>query len=97
MGARKIENFQEDRNKRGGEDKIDWLEYEDIEERDRRMYKEKRWEKIRGSRYNKWYKYVKGEGILEYLKKGCKEEKWKRIIRYRMRNGMREGLYWKEE
>lgn len=49
--------------------------------------------KDKGSRYNKWYKYVKGEGILEYLKKGCKEEKWKRIIRYRMRNGMREGLY----
>lgn len=49
------------------------MEYEEIEERDRRMYKEK----IRGSRYNKWYKYVKREGILEYLKKDVRKKNGK--------------------
>lgn len=28
-----------------------------------------RWEKIKESKFNKWYKEVKGKGIPEYLKK----------------------------
>lgn len=30
------------------------------------------------------------------MKKGCSEEKWRRIIRYRVGNEMRDGLYWEE-
>lgn len=35
-------------------------------ERDRR----ERWRRIMDSRYNKWYKEIKGEEIPGYLKKG---------------------------
>lgn len=33
-----------------------------------------RWERISGSRYNRWYKMVKNEGIPDYLKKGGGED-----------------------
>ncbi|EZA62829.1 hypothetical protein X777_01859 [Ooceraea biroi] len=29
-----------------------------------------RWQKIKESKYNVWYKYIKGEGIPRYMKKG---------------------------
>jgi hypothetical protein len=41
-----------------------------------------RWERIRRSRYNNWYKEVKGEGIPGYLKKGWGESRWKRVARF---------------
>lgn len=31
------------------------------------------------------------------MKKGWSEKKWRRIIRYKVGNEMRDGLYWKEE
>lgn len=37
--------------------------------------RKKRWEKIMGSNYNKWYKVMRGKGIPEYLKKGWGESK----------------------
>lgn len=32
-----------------------------------------------------------------YLKKGWREERWKRVARYRLENKMREGRYWEKE
>lgn len=36
--------------------------------------KRERWEKIRQSRYNKWYERIKGEGAPGYSKKGWREK-----------------------
>lgn len=36
--------------------------------------KRERWEKIRQSRYNKWYERIKEEGAPGYSKKGWKEK-----------------------
>lgn len=55
------------------------------------MQKEERWEKIRESRYNRWYGEWKGEGIPEYLKRGWGESRWRRIVRFRMNNEMKRG------
>lgn len=41
----------------------------ELERRDRERQKKERWQK-RLSKYNKWYKEIKGKGILGYLKKG---------------------------
>jgi len=50
-----------------------------LAEWDRNKQREERWAKISESRYNRWYKREKGEGILEYLKKGWAEGRWGRI------------------
>lgn len=34
------------------------------------MNRRERWRRIIDSKYNKWYKMIKEEGISEYLKKG---------------------------
>jgi len=39
------------------------LDFSRLEECDRKEQREERWRKIRNSRYNKWYKRVKKEGI----------------------------------
>lgn len=39
-------------------------------DREKEKQREGRWERIRESKYSKWYKEVKGEGIPEHLKKG---------------------------
>jgi len=54
-------------------------------------------EKIERSKFNRWYKEVKGEGIPEYLKKGWGESRWKRVARFRLGSEMREGRYWEGE
>ncbi|EZA53803.1 hypothetical protein X777_06867 [Ooceraea biroi] len=59
--------------------------------------KEERWKRIRESNYNKWYKWIKGDGIPEYLKKGWGESRCRRLARFRLGNEMRAGQYWKEE
>src|SRR5436190_3559451 len=61
------------------------------------MQREERGEGIRSSKFNKWYKWVKGEGIPGYMKKGWGESRWNRVARYRMGNGMKGNLYWKEK
>lgn len=60
MRIEELERKKEERQEWGGE-----LEREG-REKDRR----ERWEKIRESRYNRWYKVIRGKGIPEYLKKG---------------------------
>lgn len=48
------------------------------------MQRTERWEKIRESQFNKWYKEVKGIGISNYLKKDWRESRWSRVARYRL-------------
>jgi len=40
---------------------------------------------------------VKGKGVPEYLKRGWKEERWQRVARFRLGDGMRGGRYWEGE
>ena len=56
-----------------------------------------RWRKLVESKYNSWYRVFKEEGEPEYLKKMKKERKWKRMVRCRMGEGVRECRYWMEE
>lgn len=35
---------------------------------------------------------MKGEGVLEYLKKGWDESKWKRVIRFRLGNEIKKVI-----
>ncbi|XP_024868799.1 calcium-binding and coiled-coil domain-containing protein 2-like [Temnothorax curvispinosus] len=42
---------------------------------EREVQRAERWERIKESRYSKWYKKVKKEGIPEYLKKGWGESR----------------------
>jgi len=71
---------------------LEELERRDIEEQRRR-----RWERISSTSYNRWYKRVKGVGIPGYLKKGWTENRWGRIAKYRLGEGVREGIYWGKE
>jgi len=73
------------------------FEFQTLEERDRALQREERWEKIRESKFNRWYGRVKGEGIPGYLKKGWAESRWSRVARYRLGEGVREGRYWEKE
>jgi len=56
-----------------------------------------RWEKIVRSRYNIWYKSIKGEGVPGYLKKGWREKRWQRVAKFRLGDEMRGGRYWEKE
>lgn len=40
---------------------------------------------------------MKGVGVAGYLKKGWGESRWRRVLRYRLGNEIREGKYWLEE
>lgn len=51
---------------------------------------------IRGSKFNKWYGKIKGEGVPGYLRKGWGESRWQRVARFRLRNEMRGNRYWKD-
>jgi len=53
--------------------------------------------RIRDSRYNRWYKMIKVEGIPEYLKKGWGESRWRRVLRFKLGNEIGESNYWEEE
>ncbi|KZC05506.1 hypothetical protein WN55_06989 [Dufourea novaeangliae] len=70
---------------------------EEIVNRERRLQEEDRWKNIENSKYNKWYKMVKGRGIPGYLMKGWGEGRWQRVARFRLGNEMRENRYWLEE
>lgn len=65
--------------------------------KDREDQRIERWERILNSKYSRQYREVKGEGVPEYLKKGWDESKWRRIIRFRLGNEIREGVYWEKE
>ncbi|KMQ91217.1 hypothetical protein RF55_8945 [Lasius niger] len=65
--------------------------------RDREEQRKERWKKIGESKYNKWYKEVKGEGIPGYLKKGWGENRWGRVARFRLGSEMLGNRYWEAE
>ncbi|XP_025996696.1 protein PXR1-like [Solenopsis invicta] len=67
------------------------------EERNRKKQREERRERIQRSKENKWYQRVKREKIPEYLRKGWAENKWKRVAKYRLGEGMRKRNYWTSE
>ena len=46
------------------------MKYEEIEKRGREEHVIERWGKIEESRYNKWYRVLKKEGLSKYLDKG---------------------------
>ncbi|KYN50622.1 hypothetical protein ALC57_15112 [Trachymyrmex cornetzi] len=71
--------------------------WKELRDKDVELQKGERWESIRGTRYNKWYGWIKGEGVPEYLKKGWGEGRWRRMARFRLGNEVREGRYWKGE
>lgn len=58
---------------------------------DKERQRKQRWEKIKNSKYNKWYGRIKEEEIPGYLKKGWGENRWSRTARYRLENGIRES------
>jgi len=62
---------------------------------DREKQRRGRWERIGRSRYNGWYKEIKGEGIPEYLK-GWGESRWRRVARFRLGNEMLGSRYWEK-
>ncbi|XP_043468318.1 uncharacterized protein LOC122502364 [Leptopilina heterotoma] len=63
----------------------------------KRKDSEERWERIEGSRYNKWYRMVRGEEMPKYLEKIRKEERWSRVCKFRMGEGVNECKYWMDE
>lgn len=69
------------------------MKYEVLEERENRKQEQERIEKIAGSKYNRWYKVIRKERIPEYLQKGKEERSWSKIVRFRLGNEVREGLY----
>lgn len=73
----------------------DW--FKELEKRDKERQRRERWEKIGESNYNRWYKVIKKEEVPEYLRKGWRESRWKRVTRFRFGNEVREGRYWEEE
>ena len=73
------------------------MEFSIIDRKEKERQRKERWEKIRDSRHNTWYKQIKEEGIPEYLRKGWTESRWNRVARFRLGNEMREGRYWEGE
>lgn len=86
-GLAEVERLREEAGVRG----------EELLERERRMRREERWQRIRGFRFNKWYGMIKGEGISEYFKKGWGESRWQRVAGFRRGSEMKGGRYWEEE
>lgn len=79
-----------------GQEQKEW-DYEEIEKRKRKEQIKKRWDKIRESKYNRYYKVIKTEELPKYLEKGWREERWRRIARWKLGNEVRESMYWESE
>ncbi|XP_024868138.1 golgin subfamily A member 6-like protein 6 [Temnothorax curvispinosus] len=73
------------------------LEVENLESREKAKQKQERMEKIVESKYNRWYKCIRKDGIPGYLKKNWEEERWSRVARFRLGNEIREGLHWEKK
>lgn len=92
QGMRKGENevFQGEENRynrsREKEREERKIEYEDIWRKDKENQRRERRNKTEGSRYNKWYKRVKGERMPNYLRKEWEESKWRRVVRFKLKN-----------
>ena len=67
-----------ERRRDGGE-----LTGEELVRVERRLQERFRWERIRQSRFNRWYGAVKGVG----------ESRWRRVARFRLGSEMRGGGY----
>ncbi|KYN19111.1 hypothetical protein ALC57_08555 [Trachymyrmex cornetzi] len=65
----------------GGKRKEEFIELEKV---DKEKQREERREKIRNSRFNRWYGRVKKEGMPVYLKKIWAGNRWKRMVNYRL-------------
>ena len=72
-------------------------EWREIEEEMKSRQGRERWRKVVELKYNSWYRVVKEEGEPEYLKKMKNENKWNRMVRFRMGEGVRECRYWMEK
>jgi len=108
LRGRELSEWEKEREQFFRERGVEWREWEgkrmreearfqELEEKDKEMQKEEKWERIRKARYNKWYGLVKGEGVPAYLEKGWGESRWRRVVRFRLGNEMKEGRYWEEE
>ncbi|CAK9801077.1 Retrovirus-related Pol polyprotein from type-1 retrotransposable element R2 (Fragment) [Anthophora plagiata] len=73
------------------------LRGEELVRREKRIQEEERWKRIRESKYNKWYKMVKGVGVPGYLKKVWEEKRWQMVAGYRLGGKLRGGRYWEDE
>ena len=66
----------------------------ELELRDKEIQEQEIEGRIRGGRFNGWFKEVRVGGLPRYLKKKGKEEKKIRVARYRLGNEMRGERYW---
>ncbi|XP_053989994.1 uncharacterized protein LOC128882420 [Hylaeus volcanicus] len=73
------------------------LRGEEIVRREKEVQREERWRKIMESRYNTWYKMIKGEQVPRYLKKNWEEMRWQLVAGYRLGDKMKRGRYCEEE
>lgn len=73
------------------------LRGEEVIARERRWQEDERWEKIRNSRFNRWYGRVKGREVPKYLMSNWGEERWQRVAKYRLGDGMKGNKYWEGE
>lgn len=71
--------------------------FEEMERGDGERQRRERGKRMRESRYNRWYGDVKRKGVPGYLKKGWRESRWRRVVRYRIGNEVRESKYWEEQ
>lgn len=55
----------------------------EVVKKGKHIHRGERLEKIESSKYNWWYKWIKREGILEYLKKGWGKSRRSRLDRFR--------------
>ncbi|KMQ86940.1 hypothetical protein RF55_13934, partial [Lasius niger] len=98
MGRRKFFEDKgikiEEAERRRGEGEI-W--FGELVARDREEQRKERWKKIGESKYNKWYKEIKEEGIPGYLKKGWGENRWGRVARFKLGSEMLGSRYWEVE
>ena len=69
------------------------LRGEELVSTGRRLEEVERWERIRESRYNRWYGVVKRPGVLGNLRRGWGESRYRRVARFRLGSEMRGGRY----
>lgn len=65
--------------------------------REKRRMEEERWEKIRKSKFNKWYGRIKEKRVPGCLRKEWKKKRWQRMAKFRLRDGLTGNRYWERE
>ena len=76
----------------GTDERIE-LDYDKIEGEAKKRQEEERWSKIIESKYNECYREIKTRGFGNILKR-MGENRWRRIVRFRLGNEVRSGMYW---